>query len=290
MSSSRHSHSRPSTKKSSSHTESKHSSKSKGKTSSHSSGAAGPSFYFVVEALDIHPNTELEVDRWGNNIPPYRVFSGESSWVFRYHDGTATFADNCEWRRSPETNDGGIYYQGFGLLNCYSRTTVFNCGPFLPCVVARGDPMVVNEDGIIEGFHALNLTDETRSGISRLSPTGSPRMAAGRDANFIGTLLPTTYKNRIPDAILSRGLGGEFGILIGLMALSQDHMNINNAFNSHWRHNRWRAHLGINAWPTAPGDIRGVSVHIALEPGDDVATQIQTIQYYEDNEVTIRPD
>ncbi|KAH6646804.1 hypothetical protein BKA67DRAFT_650036 [Truncatella angustata] len=260
------------------------------------------SFLFIVNEINLNLDLPPTADRWGNLLPPLtsRGFKQETvGQVFRYSNGTVTAATGYYWFRQrlelPGTigrygarydafgnvvsDEMGFTIQDFYGLDEYSTTTLFNCGPFLPCVLSHGDPSVEGFQDF-SGWNALHFTH--KEVISQASSSGSHTIVAGPSASFIDALLPRVCQNNNHNAPRSRGLGGELGLSIGLMALSQGLGSIDAAFhNNDWDGNCWTGQRHVSAWPAADEDPRGVIVHIALDPEAGWNSSIETISNFE---------
>lgn len=65
--------------------------------------------------------------------------------------------------------------------------------------------------------------------------------AAGKHADWVGKLVPDSYKNPYAGSLNSGGLAGELSIILGLMGLSQPHGRAADAFTEGlWQDRRWR--------------------------------------------------
>ena len=121
----------------------------------------------------------------------------------------------------------------------YSTVTMYNCGPFAPCLIRPGDASD-RHDPVADLFPTFRMMHFlNRDGVSRASTSGNVRTVAGRNATWVGSLVPEAYNN-IRTHTTSLGLGGEFSLLIGLMALAQPIGRCDEAFTDpQWSRNRW---------------------------------------------------
>lgn len=250
-------------------------------------------FLFVVNELILDPEYPRAADRWGNLTPPETWDAYESEkpgCVFRYRNGLVTPEEAFIWHRPSQgmpgrvgywdvySDEGGHAVPVFHSLYAYSTVTMFNCGPFLPCVYGTGD--VSEDDGEFDGWRALHF--HHMNGVSQASPNGGSKCVAGRKARFIGELLPTVYTNHDPDSPPSRGMGGQAGLVIALMALSQSPGQIDAAFrHSKWDNNQWTGHRHDVAWPSTGDEPRGVIVHIALDTEERDEVHVGAIREFE---------
>ncbi|KAI1865339.1 uncharacterized protein JN550_008387 [Neoarthrinium moseri] len=285
-----------------SHHEGKTKARASGKTYSSGRSTSGSkskerldvNFLFVVNELNLDLDFPTSADQWGNPLPPetWDGYVEESQGrVFRYKNGVVTVEDIYTWHRpgpglagsigwwSQNTDETGNPIHEFQALDPYSTFSVFNCGPFLPCIFGGGD-VTVHGDDEFYGWRALHFIHE--GGVSQASPNGSHKIVAGRNAGFIDGLLPRAYRNTNTHAPVSQGLGGHIGIVIALMALSQRRGAIDAAFaRSHWHNNRWTGQRDPAAWPTVQHDPRGVLVYIALESDGRPGSYEDDIQDFE---------
>ncbi|KAH8200153.1 hypothetical protein TruAng_005665 [Truncatella angustata] len=211
-------------------------------------------FLFVVNEYNLNPNHAPAADRWGNIVPPetWEDYAEEHEGrVFRYCGGIVSTEETYTWHRPGLGLAGkiGFWQMGsdelgnpmevFCALEKYSDFSMFNCGPFLPTIYGAGD--VSEDDGCFDGWRALHFSHV--GGISQASPNGGYKYVAGQNAGFIDVLLPKAYANADPNAPQSAGLGGQVGLVIGLMALSQRPGTIDAAFqHPKWNMNQWTGH------------------------------------------------
>ncbi|KAK8041069.1 hypothetical protein PG994_014076 [Apiospora phragmitis] len=232
-----------------------------------------------------HPKTYNE---FGQNIP---------GKIFRYNNGDISIAtglagslgrsaydtdDDNPWRPSTidyytdrRVNDDGqvvrLTERTWVPLQCYSTITMYNCGPFAPCLFKPGDASdggdpLTSEYGT---FHMMHFATNN-SGVSRVSTNGGTRKVAGNNSTWVGSLVPENYNDRRTSQV-STGLGGEFCLLIGLMALAQDRGKCDKAFTDpKWDRKRHPASEGISSLsgPYETDEPRGVVVEIAHEIPD----------------------
>ncbi|KAH6652537.1 hypothetical protein BKA67DRAFT_646615 [Truncatella angustata] len=231
-------------------------------------------FLFVVNEYNLNPNHAPAADRWGNIVPPetWEDYAEEHEGrVFRYCGGIVSTEETYTWHRPGLGLAGkiGFWQMGsdelgnpmevFCALEKYSDFSMFNCGPFLPTIYGAGD--VSEDDGCFDGWRALHFSHV--GGISQASPNGGYKYVAGQNAGFIDVLLPKAYANADPNAPQSAGLGGQVGLVIGLMALSQ------------------------RPGPTLDEEPRGVLVHIAIESSAETAMVEREIQNFEWSKVFV---
>lgn len=221
------------------------------------------------------------VDQWGNYLPPvaWEGYGAErTGQIFHYANGAINVANpEFLWYRSAAGHAGSVGYwdleiddqgqeqQVFVPIPVHSTRTVFDCGPFLPSLVTPVDGSA--EDDTL--WHALHFRhDENR--VSRANPYAQgAKFVAGRNASWIPSIVPSHYTYPYGSAHHSRGLGGDFGVLIGLMALSQARGQINRAFgNGGWQNHRWSGTRTAIS-PAPDSSPRGVIVYTFFEPGLD---------------------
>ena len=221
----------------------KHSSKG-GSSKASGSNSAVVEFYFVANELVLDEH-HMSVDIWGNSIPPtapYGFTDEIPGTVFRYLNGNVEAVPNMSWIRERWGEEGYIYDGNIGPLYGYSSGALFDCGNFLPCVVTGGGDPTVATNQVTE-YWALHFAHE--GGITRAT-NGGFKCVAGRSPSWLGTLVSENYRNQDEHSPPSRGLGGDFCLILGLMALTQRRRHASDAFH-HWRHNRWngRRQAGI---------------------------------------------
>ncbi|KAH9909687.1 hypothetical protein F4778DRAFT_9509 [Xylariomycetidae sp. FL2044] len=251
--------------------------------SSSSRGHLKTTFLFVVNELQLSDQYLPTADTWGNEVPPVRrayyapELAGE---VYRFHNGTITPADNYFWHRpgGPGTpgnicycspaydEDGNPAGVDFIPVEAYKICSVFDCGPFLPCVYAGVDPtiqdMAFNDAGY-DRFWPVHFAHRGR--LTRLDQQGPFKYIGSQSAGWLGSLVPTTYRNPDPAAPATSCLGGDLGLLLGMMGLAELPLQTNR-IGLHWNQYRWTG--PPRSLRTAHAPPRGVLVHIALEPNE----------------------
>ncbi|KAI0471484.1 hypothetical protein GGR56DRAFT_73506 [Xylariaceae sp. FL0804] len=292
--------------KSSKHHGSSHGSRghghSHGKGHSHGTSGASPadvSFLFVVNELVLDPYAAPPTpDTWGNPNPPRSCMSyafERPGHVFRYHNRVVQRApDNYSWWRlggqgtvggivvSYERRDeaSGRIVENSEHLVAYSTTTVVDCGPFVPCVGAPGDAFA--QDYHEGDFRSLHFNHDDAHGLSRASIGGGEYKYVCRNASWLGTLVPETYRNLEQPLQQTGALAGELGPLLGLMALAEPVGATDRAFERDWNGTRWRG--SRQNVVSAHGPTRTVVVHVALDPEDpnqDSSYAWESISYFE---------
>lgn len=240
-------------------------------SSSGSSRNVSLSFLFVVNELIVNHDehnggVRVRNDDWWNITPPIRAqgYSHEiPSKVMRWRDGAVSEARNWQWGRpatqpgQPKADgllwtpqpDGTAYY-----ADLYKRFTVFSCSPFLPVVVADGDPSAHDNTRMTPLLFFRPPRDNRMRGTSQAvtdesemdAGPGPAKYTAGRHPSWIPSLVPPTYATQEHSAPKSAGLGGELPIVIGLMAFSEagDRANLTNRtdeifLGSPGHHGRW---------------------------------------------------
>ena len=222
------------------------------------------SFLFVVNELDFYNHdglNDFNRDEWYNTLPPrscYGYTNEHASRVMRYQAGQVTEAREYQWYRQGLCQPGYCFSLAQQQpVTCYSDLGVFSCGPHLPIVLMRGDPMTI-VDGK-EAMHALRFfhppAGSELRGVSQatwadgnMPPGGFPvRYVAGRDPSWIPSLVPKTFRN--PAAgVSSRGLGGELPVVLGLMAFSEAGGRADEVFLGRNGHRgRWRDRVWMNS-------------------------------------------
>ncbi|KAK8856663.1 N-acetyl-gamma-glutamyl-phosphate reductase [Apiospora arundinis] len=268
---------------------------------SKSSGSSKPPeklscrFLFQVSELRSIANLAPTVDDLQNQLPPqYPEEFDEKIYgnIFRYDNGDISVAHglslsqvrpeyNSEESESPRPSTIG--YITDRVLNnenhqveqlsesrwlpfeSYSTVTMYNCGPFAPCLIRPGDASDPHDPvaDLYPNFRMMHFFNH--EGVSRASNSGNVRMVAGRNATWVGSLVPEAYNNHRAHNT-SIGLGGEFSLLIGLMALAQPYGRCDDAFTDpQWARHRWTGRRNPSGWPRDTDPVRGVVVEIACE-------------------------
>lgn len=260
-------------------------------TSSSTAVPRGFSFLFVVNDLVLSDTPDsCSPDRWGNVLPPTRRsdYEGEiTSPVFRWQDGrvTALPGDYYGWDRpngwgtagriwgwtvDPATNMAVQQY-----MVPFDTYTVFRGWRFLPVVFMGSDATATNVDEAEAEtmYHALSFSSEGGNHVSLAGPRGR-LYAAGKDAGWVGRLVPDSYRNPYPDVQTCRGLAGSLPLILGLMGLSQTHGRAADAFTQGlWRDRNWHGPRwsfqgnSLTAGPDVPP--RGVVVHVCCDEFDN---------------------
>ncbi|KAH7033615.1 uncharacterized protein B0I36DRAFT_110895 [Microdochium trichocladiopsis] len=252
-------------------------------------------------------------DTWGNPLPPSVKEEFTHSWgepqVYRYKDGDVFEASDYAWRRGANNNldedvlvyrftsdrsgseAGPVYCESYG-----TGWTLFNCGPFVPAVVAHtdvtnctmvelGNVLDPASDAYYNAWGSLRL--EIDGPITRVGTSADSPKHIAPPASWIPSIVPEPYRSTDPRSPPEggRGLGGQFGIIIGLMALGQAPGRLREAFTTTWRGYRWLARRDDLAFTGFP---RGVLVHIAVDPTrQDPETAFAAIAYAEACEAII---
>ncbi|KAI0110525.1 hypothetical protein F4776DRAFT_393327 [Hypoxylon sp. NC0597] len=252
-------------------------------------------FIFVVNEIQFVNGHTSCVDEWHNIIPPMTTVNYARELkgiVFRFHNGAVFPASEYMWERPIQGKPGNIGFRQSLLapfIKCehYKTTTVFDCGPFQPCIFTEADVTVADlEDNLPPDnrFWALNF-NHTEDGISKVARIGK-RYVAGRNASWVGSLVPSGYENRQYLAPPSKGLRGDLGVILGLMALTETPGRIDNAFRYHWDNYRWISQK--QGRPELLGrSYRGVTVHIAMEPAQDRDSTADHISAFEENGIAV---
>ncbi|KAJ1329755.1 hypothetical protein MN608_06491 [Microdochium nivale] len=274
----------------------KHSSKSR-TTTVESEHIGLVDFVFAVIELEVTDAyfQEQRFDDWGNSIPPFMPEHFNELWnshVYRYRDGDVFEAPNYIWSRQVESEAAEVRI--FRLFPdpstsvisprectpCHDGRTLFNCGPFLPAVIADCD--VVNIETFssqwelqraIEnnpGLATQRLANVWRSlrlhkdnVVTRVSTLEAYPKHVAPQASWVPSIVPEQYRDPDPrHQGSSHGLGGDFGTIIGLMALGQAPHQTREAFASAWRGYQWAARRQRDSFTGVP---RGILVHMAID-------------------------
>ncbi|KAF3771121.1 hypothetical protein M406DRAFT_326520 [Cryphonectria parasitica EP155] len=269
------------------------------------------SFLFVVNCpiLSEQYKREYSKDRWGIILPPTKTshFAREgASPVFRYKNGRVTRASEYVWHRNPGTEGGiilasqiptlgGSIHQTPYMLK-FATCTVFRGCPFRPIIYMERDALAydVNEIDIEQMYHPLSFgMYQSRGGVSMAGARMSFLHAVGRDAAWVGKLVPDSYKNPSRAAPDSGGLAGSLPVILGLMALSQIPGHEAEAFDRGlWVDGTWSgpdwSYNGRS--PTGADDLpRGVVVHVCCdEVQNPHGSTIDSIQRFCDDGIIVQ--
>ncbi|OTA68024.1 hypothetical protein K449DRAFT_400671 [Hypoxylon sp. EC38] len=259
-----------------------------------SSKSAQPNvtFVFVVNEIQFVNGHTSCVDQWHNVIPPMTAINYARELkgiVFRFHNGAVFPAAEYVWERPDDGKPGNIGSRQSILapfVKCahYKTTSVFDCGPFQPCIFTGADVTVADlkdNPPPNQRFWALNFS-HTEDGISKVTRIGK-RYVAGKNASWVGSLVPSGYENRQGLAPLSKGLRGDLGVILGLMALTEPPGCTDNAFRYNWNNYKW-----IKQKQGRPGrPYRGVTVHIAVESVQGRVSTANDISAFEENGIAV---
>ncbi|KAI6784947.1 uncharacterized protein J7T54_008041 [Emericellopsis cladophorae] len=149
-------------------------------------------------------------------------------------------------------------------------------------------------------FFAPLSADRTPTGVSQAVFSSSltaahiggvPRpFAAGRHANWLGRLVPTTYDSPLSSAPRSAGLGGELTILLALMTFtapvemtctSRAH-TVFLGHNARWRYGKWLHNDKPGGWTRSVEERpRGVLVTVSLDPWNPQGSTREKLSNFE---------
>lgn len=170
--------------------------------------------------------------------------------VFRFQDFKITRMpdDRYFWHRGEPGAEGGVFCRSPRIpglnqpqvtcLQTYATCTVFRGWKFRPIILMENDATLhdvdyadeqtsgcrrrqASNDGTLMTcmavYHALGFDKRPGSLISVAGPRSKP-YAAGRDAGWVGTLVPDLYTNpNGRNASPSEGLAGSLPLILGLM-------------------------------------------------------------------------
>ncbi|KAK8110640.1 uncharacterized protein PG998_007097 [Apiospora kogelbergensis] len=216
-----------------------HTSKANG--SSKSSGQVPCRFLFNVTELHYSANAAPVVDDLQNQLPPlYPQEHGGKlpGYIFRYDNGSISPA------------------HGYSLSPVRPEYDSEASEPWRPSTIGYyTDRMLDDENHVVQLSESRWLPFQSYSTVTmyncgpRASTSGNVRTVAGRNATWVGSLVPEAYNN-IRTHTTSLGLGGEFSLLIGLMALAQPIGRCDEAFTDpQWSRNRWTGRRNPAGWP-----------------------------------------
>ncbi|OTB01712.1 hypothetical protein M426DRAFT_211040 [Hypoxylon sp. CI-4A] len=221
-------------------------------------------FVFVVNEVQVlHKYAYSKYDLWNNCIPPDFPFGytrENPGTVFRFHNGSVFPAPEYVWApqklgerrghvgfyKRPVVDQGGYIHREFVPLKDYSTRSVFDCGPFLPCIFAHADvtcEYLQSNESPRNRWFALEFKHRG-DGVSEVTFNGGKKYVAGKNASWVGPLVPRVFENpELPCVEQSRGLGGDLGVILGLMALAEPPGQQDDAFRYHWNHYRWMGQM-----------------------------------------------
>lgn len=245
------------------------------------------SFIFVVNRLGFYdappldPETEIDYcrDKWMNTLPP-RVWYGYTreyeSRVMKYYDGSVTVASEYYWSRGSLGQPGYICKMeedgSMSVAEEFSSRGVFSCNPHLPLVIIPEDPTtcaLTNQKKVMHALHfvhALNPDGISYASTDDLSQipiqySACQKHLDGARSSLIPSLVPPSYEPPTTPPRRSRGLSGDLGILLGMMAFSRN--TVEEVFVGRsplWRNRVWHEsdHLPRLCTPLAqPPESRG---------------------------------
>ncbi|KAK4090425.1 hypothetical protein VFPFJ_10785 [Purpureocillium lilacinum] len=275
-----------------------------------SSGSYPLSFIFVVNRLGFYdappldPETEIDYcrDKWMNTLPP-RVWYGYTreyeSRVMKYYDGSVTVASEYYWSRGSLGQPGYICKMeedgSMSVAEEFSSRGVFSCNPHLPLVIIPEDPTtcaLTNQKKVMHALHfvhALNPDGISYASTDDLSQipiqySACQKHLDGARSSLIPSLVPPSYEPPTTPPRRSRGLSGDLGILLGMMAFSRN--TVEEVFVGRsplWRNRVW--HESDHLPRLYPTDTRqcpvGFLVVVCLDPDNPGSTheRLQSFQW-----------
>lgn len=297
-------------------------SSSKSKSGTNTGVSNSISFLFVVNELHIDGH-ETQHDQWNNRLPPttpHGYDDEEPSVVFRCSDGVISQASNYAWARS-SVDDGGLgpgnififvdLNNGQPLedpekMPVYNVCTIFSCNPQLPIVAVSADATIDTTmyHGSTGPYGPIWATPQfiphaTNPGTSEiiLDANQGQGYVIGRDASWIPSLLPSTFKNS-GHAPSSTGLSGDLAAIIGLMAFYERRGNnqprTNELFlggdspRGMWHQYRWRGSGRPHGYATFESPLRGFLVYICLDNKENANSTFENLQWLEEENILVQ--
>jgi hypothetical protein len=227
-------------------------------------------FLFVVNEF-ILGDYVSSPDSWGNAGPPTdpKYYDHEiPGTVFRYDNGKVRKAAGCQWVRQWGQPGYIAYYnpnaREYQQAPKYREHTVFSCSGLLPAVATEADaslggtcvrsclnghcdPSGLYDWGLLS-FEEKHGTDAALMGVSFVNCRAlGPHKVLGKDAKWIPSLVPRAFANSGTQFQhpISKGLSGDIGIVIGLMAFHGDLRKASDVFTKRsdgtykWDYNKW---------------------------------------------------
>jgi len=145
--------------------------------------------------------------------------------------------------------------------------TLFYCSAFLPAIYTNCDSTTESMGANGDFWHFLHFYNSPyRDGMSMATGDGGrirQQEVIGSEPSWLGKVVPSSFKNH-ETRQQSRGLGGDLGLVIGLMGLSQPQGQVSKAFRrGAWHGRQW--HLGRFTVPSKDQCPRGVIVTVCLD-------------------------
>lgn len=221
------------------------------------------------------PEKPSPVFRWQDG--QVTVMSDRQYTWYRPGKGNATTHNmGAIWGYDSNVPSGSV--DAWQALPVFRSTSVFRGWHFRPLVALQHDAMVTDEDDLEQdtstdavslfllicllylllssvltplhtvyhsvsfGTRFLTLGSEYAISVAKIRRDHYPSdlYAAGKNADWVGKLVPEYYRHPHPTRYRSGGMGGDIGIILGLMGLSQAHGHAADAFiHQLWRHNYW---------------------------------------------------
>jgi len=225
-------------------------------------------FLFVVTQVQVSNAYAMspDYDCWSNLLPPRNsddltLTSNTQDPIYRYKDGNVfdvsdsytTYrdhaADQSEFMIFRVSSDPQTRAPQFHPCETYSEgTTVFHCGLALPAIILDAD--ILSQPPILDYYDARRDTNNTWKPLCLLIDGEITRINTFREslkyvapaASWIPSIIPELYRNlqtHVPHG--GHALGGDFAVIIGLMALGQAPDQVHRAFSTCWRGYQWLA-------------------------------------------------
>lgn len=165
-------------------------------------------------------------------LPAFRTYTVFRGWhfqpvVFMGCDALTTDVNEAEM----ETSKCPIYIYIYIATVVSSQTPRDRPGANMGCIKTNG-----------KVYHPLSFASDRRGDTVVSLVTAKRHLyAAGRNADWVGRLVPDSYRNPWRGSMPSGGLAGELSVILGLMGLSQPSRRAADAFTQQlWHDWRWR--------------------------------------------------
>lgn len=207
-----------------------------------------------------------DYDCWNNSLPPKHsedltLASSARDPVYRYKDGNVFDVSGSYTAYRHRATDQSEFTIFRDLSSPQSReselhpcetygegTTVFNCGLALPAIILDAD--ILSHPPILDYYDTRRDTSNSwkplglsvDGEVTRINTFRESFKYVAPAASWIPSIVPELYRDLQAHAPHEgSALGGDFGVIIGLMALGQAPDQVHRAFSTSWRGYQWLA-------------------------------------------------
>jgi len=273
---------------------------------------ANPSFLFIVnelptnddpEVMDSVPPRHINL-RWHPPVVARGFLPPVPGDIYRWDNGTISIAEDYYWYAQetgePVYASGRIvpYDTNTREPEYYRAATVFYCNRFDKFFTAQGDVRTRDIYRCAPDDGWLPLIFTHNNNITYVEHMGDQDHTAVREASWIGSLLPTTYRRGRNQTGPAHGsLSGTISIIVALVAFSCSTQDLRYVLLNHqaWRGYRWVPHnmqsgsesslsisgkvLELNIDTGEPG--RGLTATVFTDPRNPEGSTLEAIQNLE---------